>query len=207
MNCQMNNSLYGSYRTRKFTDIYDTVDKFLEDYNDLGIPPSIPQNSDAKKDPVRTLYYLLYARYGNSHIASSDETQFKYKLFSIIFQYGPTWARKLEIQSDLRKLDLNELMDGGKAIYNHSYNPSTLPSTDTMYELETINDQNVTKYKKSKMEAMSLLTTLLEQDVTGYFLDKFKKLFIVIVEPECLLWYVTDLNDEGEEDYDSTESL
>ena len=37
-----------------------------------------------------TLYYLLYARYGNSHIVNTDENQFTYKLFSTIFMYGPT---------------------------------------------------------------------------------------------------------------------
>ena len=80
----LTNSLYGNYRTRKFTDIYDNVDDFLQDYSDNGLPMLV-DNKD-----MTTLFYLLYARYGNSSIASSDENQFKYKLFSLVFQYGPT---------------------------------------------------------------------------------------------------------------------
>lgn len=192
---QWTNSLYGNFRQRKFTDIWGSVDDFINDYNDNGIPTTI------KGDSPNTLYYLLYARYGNSTIASSDENQFKYKVFTLIYQYGPTWEKNVEIQKELREMSLDEIMDGGKAIYNHSYNPSTEPSTDTIDELLTINDQNVTKYKKNKLEAYNFLTTLLQKDVTGYFLDKFKHLFLTIVEPELPLWYVTNLNDEeGDED-------
>lgn len=180
------NSLYGNYRTRKFTEIYDDVDKFLEDYNDCGIPAEITDES------ASTLYYMLYARYGNSSVASSDENQFKYKLFTIIFQYGPTWEKRLEVQKKIRQLTDDELRESAKAIYNQSLNPSTLPSTDTMDELTTINAQNVTKHKRSKTDAYALLMDLLQTDVTGEFLDKFKKLFITIVEPDYPLWYITD---------------
>lgn len=186
----LHNSLYGNYRQRTFSNIWENVDEFKEDYSDNGIGVSI---SD---DNATTLYYLLYARYGNSTIASSDENQFKYKLFSIIFQYGPTWEKRLDIQKKLREMSEDDLRESAKAIYNHSYNPSTAPSTDTIDELTTINDQNVTKHKRSKTDAYALLLSLLETDVTGEFLDKFKKLFITIVEPELPLWYVTGI--EGE---------
>lgn len=185
----LNNSLYGNYRTRKFTDIYDNVDSFLADYSDNGLPMLVDTTN------MTTLFYLLYARYGNSNIASSDENQFKYKLFSLVFQYGPTWAKRLEIQDKIRNLTEDELRESAKAIYNHSYNPSTLPSTDTVDELLTINDQNVTKHRRSKTDAYALLNDLLETDVTEEFISKFKKLFITIVEPELPLWYVSNEED------------
>lgn len=185
----LNNSLYGNYRTRKFTDIYDNVDAFLADYSDNGLPMLVDTTN------MTTLFYLLYARYGNSTIASSDENQFKYKLFSLVFQYGPTWAKRLEIQDKVRNLTEDELRESAKAIYNHSYNPSTLPSTDTVDELLTINDQNVTKHRRSKTDAYALLNDLLETDVTEEFISKFKKLFITIVEPELPLWYVSNEED------------
>jgi hypothetical protein len=77
-----NSSYYGNYRTRSFTDIFPTVDLFKVEVNESGIPVVI---NDAN---LTTLYYLLYSRYGNSHIANSDENQFKYKLYSIIFANG-----------------------------------------------------------------------------------------------------------------------
>lgn len=138
---------------------------------------------------LKILYYLLYGQYGNSVIASSDTEQFKYKVYSIIFMYGPTWCKRLEVQKRLRELNETDLITGGKAIYNHAFNPDTAPSTSTLEELLAINDQNTTNYKKSKMEGYSILLSLLETDVTKEFLDKFKKLFITVVEPELPLWY------------------
>lgn len=193
---QLNNSLYGNYRQRSFTQIWNNVDAFLRDYNNAGIPCIISETS------ATTLFYLLYARYGNSTIASSDENQFKYKVFTLIFMYGPTWEKRLELQEQIRNLDLDELRKGSTAIYNKAFNPETAPTTQTLEELEAINEQNVNKYKRSTAEAYALLINLLETDVTAYFLDRFKSLFLTVVEPQLPLWYVTDLNtdNEGEED-------
>lgn len=183
----LHQNLYGNYRNRKFIDIWDNEESFLSDYEMSQIPLVItPEN-------CTTLYYLLYARYGNSTIASSDENQFKYKVFSLIFQYGPTWQKRLEVQEALRNMDLKELQKSATAIYNHSYNPSTIPSTDTVDELTTINDQNVTKHRRSKTDAYALLLSLLETDVTEEFINKFKKLFLTVVSPELPLWYETTL--------------
>lgn len=188
------NSLYGNYRTRKFTDIFGNLEEFLAEYNSSGLQFNMSATA------LSNLYYLLYARYGNNHIASSDENQFVYKVFATIFQYGPTWEKRLDIQNKIRNLTDAELMTGAKQINNHSYNPSTPPGTDTLEEFTTTDEQTSTQYKKSKIEAYSMLMSLLETDVTGEFLDRFKKLFLVVVEPELPLWYVTNLENEGDEE-------
>lgn len=189
----MMNSLYGNYRYRKFCEIWGTAEEFLSAYKNNGIQAILKDQS------IITLYYLLYARYGNSTIASSDETQFQYKVWTLIFMYGPTWEKRLAIQSEIREMNLEEFIQGSKAIYNHSYNPSTDPSTASLDELTTIDDQNTTNYKRSVSEAYGALLQLLETDVTAYFLDMFKKLFLQVVEPELPLWYVTPLKEETEE--------
>ena len=176
-------SLYGNFRTRTFSDIFGEFEKFEEIYNNNGIPTTLDSTS------LKTLYYLLYARYGNSHIASSDENQFKYKLFSTVFMYGPAWQKRLDIQKKLIELGDDEILVGATAIYNSANNPSSEPSTQTTEELNFINQQNVTKYKKSKLEAYAVLEELIKTDVTEQFIGKFKKLFLVIVEPELPLWY------------------
>ena len=176
-------SLYGNFRTRTFSQIYNNVEAFKEDYNNNGIPTTISDES------VTTLYYLLYARFAHSSIASSDETQFKYKVFSIIFSYAPSWEKRLEIQKALRNLKEEDILKGSTAIYNSAMNPSTVPSTE---ELDYINSQNTTKYKKSKMDAYASLYGLIETDVTERLLSEFKKLFIKVVEPNIPLWYVTE---------------
>lgn len=178
-------SLYGNFRTRTFADIYTELKTFKEDYTDNGLPTTV---SDAN---LTTLYYLLYARYGNSCIASSDETQFKYKLFSTIFMYGPAWQKRLDIQKKLMELSDDEIVKGTTAIHNAALNPSQAPSTQTLEELNYINSQNTTKYKKSKIEGYATLYSLIETDVTEEFIGKFKKLFITVVEPELPLWYQT----------------
>lgn len=199
-----NKSLYGNYRERKFSQIWETVDAFTADWNESQIPKLISDET------AKTLYYLLYARYGNSTIASSDETQFKYKVFSTIFMYGPTWEKRLEIQQSVRDLDLDSLMDGGKAVYNQALNPGQAVAggqgaaqgegTNTLDELTYINQQNTARYKKSKVEAYTTLTNLLETDVTEEFIGRFKKLFLTVVQPEVPLWYVTDVNNDEEDD-------
>lgn len=188
-------NLYGNYRNRKFTDIWGSANEFIQDYNNNGIAVTISDTS------ATTLFYLLYARYGNSTVANADENQFKYKVFSTIFMYGPTWEKRLEVQKAVRGLNLDELMDGGKAIYNSALNPNQAPTTDSLEELKYISSQNTTKYKKSKVDAYSIILNLLETDVTEEFIGQFKKLFLIVVSPELPLWYETQLrNQEDEED-------
>ena len=179
-------SLYGNFRTRTFVEIWNNEEAFANDYNNNGIPVSISSLS------LKTLFYLLYARYGNSNIASSDENQFKYKVFSTIFMYAPAWEKRLDIQKKLRELSDEEIMKGSTAIYNSALNPSTAPSTAALEELPYINQQNATKYKKAKMDAYATLYALIETDVTEELIGKFKKLFITIVEPDKALWYKTE---------------
>lgn len=179
-------SLYGNFRTRSFVDIYGDLESFKEDYETCQIPMTL---SDVN---LTTLYYMLYARYGNSTIANSDENQFKYKVFTTIFMYGPAWQKRLDLQKKLMDLSDDEILKGTTAIHNSAYNPSTDPSTQTLEELDYINQQNTTKYKKSKLEAYSNLYALIETDVTEEFLGKFKKLFITVVEPDYPLWYETE---------------
>lgn len=202
----MHQLLYGNYRNKKFSDIWVEADEFLSDYNEFNLNIIDNTVSDAA---VNTIWLLLASRYGNSTIASSDINQFKNKVFTIIFMYGPTWEKRLEIQKSVRELSLEELQKGGKAIYNTAFNPNqpvagnkgsvTGEGTNTLEELTYINSQNTTNYKKSKVDAYAILVDLLETDVTAEFLDKFKKLFLTVVTPECPLWYVSDISEEGEE--------
>lgn len=184
-------SYYGGYRTRSFADIWDNEEDFVEEYGNF--PTGSLTDTNLQQGDIEGLYYLLYARYGNSHSAYSDENQFKFAIFSTIWQYGPTWKKRLEIQQNLRGLTEDDLLRGGKAIYNHSYNPNIAPSTSTMEELLTINDQNTTNYKKSKIEGYANLMALLETDVSEEFLGKFKKHFIKITAPDYPLYYTTEV--------------
>lgn len=184
----MDRTLYGSYRTRKFADIYETVDSFVTDIQ------ASPLNK-LPTDSCKTLYYLLYGKYGNSHIASSDENQFKYRLYSIVWQYGPTWKREVELQDKLREMNDDEILSGAKSINNVSLNPATEIEEDVV--LKTVNQQTTMSMKKARIDAYAQFIALLKKDVTAEFLGKFKELFLIIVEPEGPLYYITEEEEDG----------
>jgi len=188
----MSNSMLPQYSTVLFTDVWDDVSEFLSDYSSIGIPTTIASDTSAT-----TLFYLLYAKYGNTPIANNDITQFKYKIFSIIFQYGPTWEKKLNIQETIRGLQEADLMAGSKAVYNTALNPSTAPSTGSLDELTYINSQNTTNLKRSKLEAYGMLWEMLDDSLTAKFIEKFAVCFKKFVYPEKPLLYVSE--DEEEE--------
>lgn len=181
------NNLYTNLLNKKFSDIYGTVDAFLSDFKASPIPQTLTDQE------VTTLYYLLYSRYGNSTISSSDENRFKYDLFGTVFAYAPTWAKRVQLQESLRGLTDDELRAGTFAKHNHAYNPSTTPTTDIIDE---INEQNTTDYKKDKLSAYNALNEVLKTDVTQIFLDKFKRLFRTGVVLGVPIWYVTETETE-----------
>lgn len=183
---ESNYSYYGKYRTRKFTDIFPSVEDFVSDYSNAAIPAVLTENSDLTPTIV---YYLLYANYGNSHISSSDENRFKYKLFSIIWQYGPTVDKELHIQKALRELTDAELATGSFQIYNTAEHPSTDPETTSSDILSYIDRQNTTNNQRGKLEAYAYLDSMLKKDVTQEFIGRFKDLFLKYVEPQEPLLY------------------
>ena len=113
--------MFPQYDTKLMTEVWKSASDFLTDYQAVGIPTTISNQN------ATTLYYLLYARYGNTPIANYDENQWKYKMFSIIFQYGPTWEKRLDIQNTLRGLQISDLVDNGSLheLFNHSGSESS----------------------------------------------------------------------------------
>ena len=316
---KMNNvEMFPQYDTKLMTEVWSKASDFLTDYQNAGIPTTISDQN------ATTLYYLLYAKYGNTPIANYDETQWKYKMFSIIFQYGPTWEKRLDIQTTLRGLQISDLVDNGsyralssqsgtesssktgsdnntrtlnttekntgtsalantgtdttastgtqsvartgtvgttgetEDIKNHAFNPSTAPAQNAYSPLSYINEQHATKndvnstvtnnltdtttndlenqtthnttstttndlsrsdtgtikddrtitdtssventsqnetttvMTAGKLKAYEKLLELLETDVTGAFINKFKVCFKQFVMPERHMIYVTE---------------
>ena len=310
--------MFPQYDTKLMTEVWSDASGFLADYQNVGIPTTISTAN------ATTLYYLLYAKYGNTPIANYDENQWKYKVFSIIFQYGPTWEKRLDIQTTLRGLQIADLVDNGSSralssqsgsatssktgsdnntrtlnttetntgtsavantgtdttastgtqsvshtgtvgttgetedIKNHAYNPSTAPAQNAYSPLSYINEQHATKNDANstvtnnltdattndlqnqtthnttstttndlsradtgtitdarditdsasaentsknetttvmtagKLKAYEKLLELLETDVTGEFISKFKICFKQFVMPERTFIYVTE---------------
>ena len=65
------------------------------------------------------------------------------------------------------------------------------PLNDATEAIPKIDSQNVTAYKKTKMESYAELWAILESDVTKLFLDKFERLFNKLVMPDGDIYYIT----------------
>ena len=151
------------YDTNLFCEIWDSSDKFLADYNNTGTEFTNQVPTTISQENALMTYLLLFSRYGNNPIANYDVNQFKNKIFTIIWQYGPAWEKRLSMQEDIRNLTLQEITQGTKTdwssegtqsqnnsgtdttINNHAYNPSTAPNTQTTNELDYIDQQQVAK--------------------------------------------------------------
>ena len=178
------------WNEKRFCDIYPDVTTFVNDMGKYGIPKNLAD------EDYTLMYYLMFATYGDSPLSGyMDETRWKMGFQSIIYQYGGEWKKKLEIQENVRALTLDELQKGTTSIYNHAYNPSSGPSTDTLEEVSYINDQNTSKTKRGKAEAYQLMWDLIDSNVTERFLARFKKLFSQFPTTDVPL-YVYD--NEGE---------
>lgn len=194
------NSWYGNYRTRTLGEIFRTYENFLEDWQNTSFNDVVGEELTSS---MPLIYDLLLAKYVNSSIANSDESQFKLQLFSIIFNYAPTWQKQITIQKEVRKLTAEELRTTGAGanITNLADNPSQQPGTNSTNELPYITQQSVTKSKRNLADTYATLNSLLNDDYTDKFLNRFKKLFLILVEPTGPLWYV---NYDGE-GYEETE--
>lgn len=189
----MSNSMIPQYSTKIFTNIWDEASEFVTDYKASGLYDTNNKISDTS---ATTLYYLLYARYGNSPIANRDINQFKYKVYSIIFQYGPKWEKDLDVQKKVRALTDDEIRLGSKAIYNQAMNPATEPTTAALDEITYINAQNTTNYKKSPLEGYAILEQLLRDDITKIFVDRFIICFKKFVSNERPIIYVSEEDED-----------
>lgn len=161
-------------RTKVVTYTYDTT---LSNKFGIKIPMTIEQ--------ARILFTLLFARYGDEPLLGfQDETRWKLKLMSIIYQYAPNYFARLDVQEKVRALSLTELQTGLTSIYNHAENPNADPSTQALEELDYISDQNVSKMKKSIINAYADKLALLDDNITEKFLNRFSKLFSIYLSKD-----------------------
>lgn len=188
------NPIYGNYRTRLFGDIIPDLDNFNALLDELIVlVPSLTE------DQRQLVYYLLMATYGNSHIANSNEEQFKLQLVSRIGSCAPAFFKYKQMQDALLNMNTEEMIDGGTSISNHASNPNTSPSDQTLNELPYIDSQNISKVKKNKLQAYAEVISLIDADLYRKFVQKFESLFIRITMPQSPLYYENDIEEEEQD--------
>lgn len=132
---------------------------------------------------MTTLYYLLFARYASNHINSDYPYQWKMKLMMTVFEYGPTWSKRLEIQDKVRNMSDDEIQKGTIMTYNTAMNPDGAPTTETWETLKGINSQNKNLYQRGKLDSYAYIDQILRTDVTREFIEKFRKFFDIMASP------------------------
>jgi len=181
------------YNTKTFSQIFPSFESFKSCFdNDFGGYAKDCISADS----LKTLFWLLYSRYGENPIVNPTEDLFKSKIVANTFQKGPTWERKLNLQGDLRDLTEDELLRGARTIFNKAKNDESDPSTDSEEIIGFIDQQDVSSMKRSKLDAYSFLQDVLKTDVTEEFLSSYAKLFSRFVSPTNTRIYVNDIEEE-----------
>ena len=179
-----------------FSDLWSTKEEFVNSYKEVGFPQTYDGGTYVTDDDLKLIWLLLIGRFADSTIKPFNTYgAFKVRFMSRVWQHAPAWKKNLDIQNKLRSLSLEDGSDiykGASAIYNSAMNPNTTPSTGTDQELNFINNQNVTKHKKSKLEGLALLSDLLKNDVTEQFLRRFDDFFKTIIYSGKTLLYSTE---------------
>lgn len=182
-----------------FSDLWSTEEEFVNSYKEVGFPQTYDGGTYVTDDDLKLIWLLLIGRFADSTIKPFNTYgAFKVRFMSRVWQHAPAWKKNLDIQNKLRSLSLEDGSDiykGASAIYNSAMNPNTTPGTGTDQELNFINNQNVTKHKKSKLEGLALLSDLLKNDVTEQFLKRFDDFFKTIIYTGKEYTYITERGD------------
>lgn len=192
------------YNTMSLADVWDDSDKFKTEYKASVFYRSGERLYDGVEqvggvtmpDNITLFFTLFYARYNDTPISNDSVDVFKLKVFSTIYEYGPAWQRKLEIQKSIRSLTEEDIRVGGKMIYNHALHDASAPSTDSLEETTYIDSQDTANNKKSKLAAYNELVMLLDDGFCKEFLDKFKKLFKIVLATDRPLFIYEEEEDE-----------
>lgn len=165
--------MYPEYNHLLFNEFYQSVEEFKEKLGESFFPIQ----DEVSNDELIIIYGLLTTRYGNSEIANKSLVQFNNKVAYLIYTYAPQYIRKKSIQKTLRNLSDEEIKLGATTINNNAYNNDSTPTTQSTEELTTIAQQHVSKYKRNVIESYSQLYSMLREDYTNEFLNKFQNLF------------------------------
>ena len=187
------NSYFQSFDNITFSELWETSESFVEAYKATGLPQTYEGGTYVDDDTLKLIWTLMIGRFADSTIKPYNTFgAFQIRFMSRVWQHAPAWKKELDIQNKLRSLSLDEgslLYEGSKAIHNSALNPGTTPSEE---ELTYINQQNTTKYKKSTLEGLALLTELMKNDVTEAFLRRFDDFFKTIIYTGRNLLYATE---------------
>ena len=175
-------------RYDSFKELYDEI---MGEYG-VDVETFIPENF------LKRMFTLLLRRYANSPLETKSYSQWNYRFIGVILDYGQEWVKDSQIQEYLKTLDLDneEIVRGGKQLYNRAEHDATSPEHSLDTELPYINSQTSSYYKRSKVEGIVNLSALINSNYNNEFIDKFKRLFSYINDSDDPTIFVTEEEDE-----------
>ena len=179
-------SLLRNSNQRTLLDIWPSLEAFKTDLDGTFSPlrPDVTDNT------IATTLYLLIGRYGDSPILGyEDEGRWKLRFFTVYLSETPDWEVKTDIQKRVRNMSVDDIAKGDLNIYNSALNPNTLPSTDTLTELNYINSQNTSRRTMNVLDALLSKAEALDSSINDRYLNKFSKLFTKFVSMEPIYTY------------------
>lgn len=169
--------------TKTFIEVFPTETDFINNFT-----KSVYSKYLTDETFLAITYDILLANYKNSKIAAIDTDSFKRKINFILFSKGPACLKKLEIQEKVLALTEDDIRTGTVGKFTHGYNPSDVPGTaNSDTEIETVNEQSLNKYTKSKLDGYNGLLELIKTDIMTTFINNFRKLFMTVIDINSVL--------------------
>lgn len=159
--------------TMTLLEIYPTVADFKADYNEIGMI-----NTTISDDNLSLIYYVLMGVYADSATTNSSLDMFRFRFFTRIMDYAPIYIRELKTQKELLEMaDNGDIEKSSEVVYNTASNPSKKPPVNSREPLNFIDNQSATLHKRSRLDALSYLHSMLDGDASARFIARFDDLF------------------------------
>lgn len=181
--------LYG-YGTHTFKDVMDSYETFKLVYSDSVFFTDSRGNWTG---PSEQTYKLIYNHYAGSHLAMSDE-DFINKMENILYEHFERFEYDINLKRSIRETEDSQWGVETDIIQNEAAAPNTEGQTDAM-TVDSLDKQVKVKTQAGYSSVLSKKFTNNKSYYVQAFLDKFKWLFIRILDPQTTPVWLS--NEEG----------
>lgn len=160
--------------TEFFKNIFPTFETFLQKANKY-FPFALDDLTN-----INMIYNILFLEFCNCNVAYDTEDSFCRHFFVTLCDEADNFQIKMLMIDELRRMDVNELMDEMTTIANSAQNNNEIIDSPLTEILPYISMQNTSTSKINKAVAISRALTLYRSQGVREFLDKFRKHFVNI---------------------------
>lgn len=166
------------YTTPTFREIYPSYNRFVYETQKIVFPSYTDENGNVKKFNEKIFNKLLF-KYGGFPILTDVKT-FKERFIEYIASYTIPYLRQLEMQEKIYNIKMENAAEGNGTVQNVSNSPAVQGQfgTETMQEMQFINNQVVYKNKRGIIESTQEIYSSIIASIHEQYLKKFLGLFV-----------------------------